>query len=494
MIHCVSHPIQHHSLDKTLNTNHRLKWTLAHMLPCLVITLSLVQQSDLSAMNHNLYTAWNDGCSRPASKDMVFYSHESDNLLFDTVSEIKIICQATVRGVSLKWTISRNMLHTPFAEGVAEALPGNRFVIKIDTGKLHPGFYDLHVTLDSGMAEPYKAICTFGYRCDEMAINATEPKDFVTFWDKAVASLKQIPLDAKHSEMQTFDKKAIEQYNTEHACLPADYDPKGHVFETVESCKVNFAGPDDGGRVYGYLAKPVGDGPFPAMLVLPGAGFNRRPRPLEHARHGYVALDIQVHGQDVDLEGKYPTVEGYNDKTNTDPFKHYYYNVHLRCVQAINYLCSRPDVDPSRIVIVGGSQGGRLGIVTAGIDHRVTAVVSCIANSPNIPHINWAKACNAKRIDGMSATGAPPLAGSDREVCEAYFDPMNYALHIQCPVLMNAGLIDPVSPPSSVFAVYNKLNPKIRKMIAIPGVGHDWSAAFDMQAWDWIKQVHTRNQ
>ena len=463
-------------------------------MPRFVIVLSLVLQSNLFAMNHNLYTAWNDGCSRPLTKDMVFYSHQSQNLLFDRVSEIVINAQATVRGVSLKWTLSRNMFQTSFTQGVGEAHPGNRFVIRIDTSKLVPGFYDIHVQLDSGMPEPYKAVCVFGYRADEMAIAQTQPKDFVTFWEKAVANLKEIPLDAKHGKMETFDNKAIAQYNLEHACLPADYDPSGHVVETVESCKVNFAGPDTGGRVYGYLAKPVSKGRFPAMLILPGAGFNRRSRPLEHARHGYVALDIQVHGQDVDSEGKYPTQPGYGDKSITDPMQHYYYNVHLRCVQAINYLCSRPDVDPTQIVLVGGSQGGRLGIVTAGIDHRVTAVVSCIANSPNMPYINWVKASNAKRDNGMSVTGDPPMAGSDRETCEAYIDPMNYAPHIQCPVLMNAGLIDPVSPPSSVFGVYNQLDAKIRKMVAIPGVGHDWSAAFDIQAWQWLKQFHTKTK
>lgn len=460
------------------------------MMQIFVILLLLTLQSNLFAMNHNLDTAWKDGCSRPLSKDIVFYSHQSENLLFDAVPEIVINCQATVRSVSLKWTLSRNMFQTPFAQGVAQAFAGNRFVVRIDTSKLIAGFYDLHVQLDSGMPEPYKAVCVFGYRVSEMAIAQTQPKDFVSFWDNAVASLKQIPLDAKLGQMETFDKQAIEQYNLEHACLPADYDPTGHVVETVESCKVNFAGPDEGGRVYGYLAKPMGDGPFPAMLILPGAGLNRRPRPLEHARHGYLALDIQVHGQDVDLEGKYPNPPGYGDKTVTDPRQHYYYNVHLRCVQAINYLCSRPDVDPTRIILVGGSQGGRLGIVTAGIDHRVAAVVSCIANSPNMPHINWAKDCNRKHVDGMTVTGAPPLTGSDIEKCEAYIDPMNYAPSIQCPVLMNVGLIDPVSPPSSVFGVYNRLDPKLRQIIAIPGVGHDWSAAFDIQAWQWLKEVN----
>jgi cephalosporin-C deacetylase-like acetyl esterase len=445
-------------------------------------------------MNHNLDTAWNDGCSKPLTQDMVFYSRQSENMLFEAIPTIEIHCQATLRSLSLKWTLCRNKFTTPFTQGMVEAKPGNLFVIRLETTKLLPGFYDLHVELDTGMPKLYKAVCVFGYRVSEMQLAKTDPVDFVSFWEKAVASLSKIPLDSQAGPMETFDAKAIGQYNLEHACLPADYDPMGHVVETVESCKVNFAGPD-GGRVYGYLSKPLGDGPFPIMLVLPGAGFNRRPRPLEHARHGFLAMDIQVHGQDVDLEGKYPVPPGYHQQGNiTSPQEHYYYNVHLRCVQAINYLCSRPDADPSRIVLVGGSQGGRLGIVVAGIDHRVSAVVSCIANSPNMPYLQWFKVCNDKHDDGMSVVGAPPLTGDDMQRCSAYIDPMNYAPHIQCPVLMNVGLIDPVSPPVSVFSVYQRLNPKLRELVVIPNTAHDWSAAFDIYAWKWVSQQLKANK
>jgi hypothetical protein len=58
------------------------------------------------------------------------------------------------------------------------------------------------------------------------------------------------------------------------------------------------------------LAKPKVVGLFPGMLVFPGAGFASRSIPLEHARHGYLELDIQVHGQEVNLK-KYEHIRGY---------------------------------------------------------------------------------------------------------------------------------------------------------------------------------------
>ncbi len=454
-----------------------------------------------NAMNLNLACPYGDLCSPPQTPYLSFHSPQSDNMLFTSGQQIGIVCQAGLRSVGLNWTLHRNMVDTPFRQGAAEPLPANRFVIRIDTEGLHPGFYDLRVELDSGLENsekdrlqkrPAHGVCTFGWRVEEMAIAETRPADFKTFWEEAKTKLAQIPLDANEGPLQVFGPKEINDYNLTGACLPPDYDPAGHRCETVESGKVDFAGPD-GGRIYAWLAKPQGKGPFPAMLVLPGAGFAARPQPLEHARHGYVALDIQIHGQDVNLK-EYPKLPGYYDNAAYEPASaYYYYNVHLRCLQAVNYLLSRPDVDASRIVVVGGSQGGRLGVVVAGLDPRIKAVVSCIANSPNQPHLAWVSSCNAAKVDGMDMAAAPPMPDTPEAQCFAYYDPMNYAPDIQCPVLMNAGLIDPVSPPFSVWAVYNRLGTTAKEIVALDGHGHDWSAEFDRRAWQWLQRVLKNN-
>ena len=69
-----------------------------------------------------------------------------------------------------------------------------------------------------------------------------------------------------------------------------------------------------------------------------------------------------------------------------------------------------------------------------------------------------------------------------------YYDAMNFAPGIKCPVLMNAGLIDPVSNATGVFSIYNRLGTSDKTMIPLPGLGHDWSAEFDRRAWRWLDQ------
>jgi cephalosporin-C deacetylase-like acetyl esterase len=448
-------------------------------------------------MTMNVAAPWGDQCSGPQTPDLAFYSVQARDLLFEKQPTIEIICQAGLRSVNMQWTLARNTFVKPFMQGEAEAWPANRFHMVIPTDKLHPGFYDLRVKLDVGEPQPVEGICTFGYQVEKMGIRPYRPADFEEFWARAKATLTGLPLQPVEEPLQVFDRDQIDAYNVSSAALPPDYDPTGHKCEAVQSGKVSFAGPD-GGRVYGWLAKPVGNGPFPAMLVLPGAGVGPRPRPLEHARHGYVALDLQIHGLDVDLK-QYPQMPGYNDNTGFDPpTSYYFYKVYLRVMQAVTYLASRPDVDPHRIVVVGGSQGGYLSVIAAGLDHRIAAAVPCITAWATEPYRVWAQDCNAQElplgvpatrqtaVDGMDLAGPPPLPDLPPYRCYGYYDPLSFAPDITCPVLMNGGLIDPISPPEQVFAVYQAVGSKDKQIVPLPGHAHDWSAEFDRRAWRWL--------
>jgi hypothetical protein len=57
------------------------------------------------------------------------------------------------------------------------------------------------------------------------------------------------------------------------------------------------------------------------------------------------------------------------------------------------------------------------------------------------------------------------------------------------PSLFNAGLIDPIAPSYGVFAVFNRWAGKDKTMVALDGLGHDWSAEFDRHAWKWLDGV-----
>ena len=133
-------------------------------------------------------------------------------------------------------------------------------------------------------------------------------------------------------------------------------------------------------------------------------------------------------------------------------------------------------------------------------NHEKNAAVCSIANYGNRPYLSWVWRCNASKkedvnsdpafaADGMGLAAAPPVADDATSRREAYYDPMNFAPDVRCAVLMSAGLIDPVSPPVCVFAIYHRLGTAKKTMVPLDGLGHDWSAEFDRHAWRWLDGV-----
>src|SRR5580693_7614853 len=108
---------------------------------------------------------------------------------------------------------------------------------------------------------------------------------------------------------------------------------------------VSFASAGQGDPIQGYLARPGGAGPFPAVVLLPtclGLPAERASIGARIAAWGYVALfvdDFATRGLKetcaVDFKPALPDAKG-----------------------AFTYLASLPYVDPARIAAVGFSQGG----------------------------------------------------------------------------------------------------------------------------------------
>lgn len=479
-------------------------------------------------MNHNLLGPWTNPprCSPPQTPLFAFFNRQNTDFMFhDGGDKVEIWCQTAVRSPALSWSLHHNQLVKPFRTGEAEALPGNLFRLEIPAADLKPGFYDVRVKIEgigfdqlelfhdakTGEAQktPPTGVCTFGWRPDEMPVvdaDAYRPADFDDFWAEAMAEYRTIPLDLRiEDEPKIFKGEEIDRYNMESAVMPPNFDPEGAKFHEVVSCKVSFAGPD-GGRVYAWMARPAAEGKYPALIVYPGAGTGGRPRPLDHARHGYVALDVQVHGLDVECDdsAQFPWYNAPEDSYSAEiasPKDLVWFDLYRRALRTVDAVAALPCVDADRIAVCGGSQGGRLSIVVAALDGRVKAAIPCIANSPNMPHLYWTKKCNGEKTwwakapvadppaaptDGTESYGEFAPAATPQRKALAYLDPINFAPRAKCPAYFNGGLVDPVSPPYSTYAAYLRWGGKDKTFTAVPNHGHDWWPAFDRAVYRWL--------
>ncbi|MEW6751866.1 MAG: alpha/beta fold hydrolase [Candidatus Latescibacterota bacterium] len=87
----------------------------------------------------------------------------------------------------------------------------------------------------------------------------------------------------------------------------------------------------------------------------------------------------------------------------------------VQCVtdqrRGLDYLCSRPEVDTTRVALLGGSMGGYFGTLVAGLETRFAAVV-------------------------LTVTGAWPLEVSTDDPVGRFAHTLNFAPRISAPVLM----------------------------------------------------------
>ncbi|MEI8139374.1 MAG: acetylxylan esterase [bacterium] len=95
---------------------------------------------------------------------------------------------------------------------------------------------------------------------------------------------------------------------------------------------------------------------------------------------------------------------------------------------------------------------------------------------------------NAKHSDGRTGITKDWVEDDKAPRVDSYFDVLNFAAKVSCPVLMCAGLTDTVSSPTSVYAVYQTVRGQ-KEIMTCPNIGHAWSPAFDRYAWNWLARI-----
>jgi cephalosporin-C deacetylase len=155
----------------------------------------------------------------------------------------------------------------------------------------------------------------------------------------------------------------------------------------------------------------------------------------------------------------------------TDRNTYGYKGFYVDAWRVIDFLLERPEVDPTRIGVRGSSQGGALTLLAAAMK----PVAAAAAGAPYLSGV----------VDAIQLTNSQPYQeindylrfypGSQAAVTEtwSYYDCINFAGKITCPIIVNIGLNDDVCPPETGYAVFNAIGSTEKRLYAYPGHGHD---------------------
>jgi len=283
------------------------------------------------------------------------------------------------------------------------------------------------------------------------------PDDFDSYWEQAVAG------------MQALDPQ-IE-------LTPADFQaPFADCFQMY------FTGAG-GARIHAQLLRPRdAPAPHPAVVMFHGYSMNAGDwsDKLGYVAMGYTVAALDCRGQG-GLSEDNESVEGWTLKGHivrglTDaPEKLLYRQIFLDAAQLAGIVMKMPDVDEGRVGATGGSQGGALTLACAALEPRIKLA------APIYPFL-----CDYQRFWELDLDTAAyselkdyfrrfdPRHERENELFTklGYIDVQYLAPRIKGEVLMAAGLMDKICPPSTQFAAYNKIEAK--KSLAIyPDFGHE---------------------
>jgi uncharacterized protein len=151
--------------------------------------------------------------------------------------------------------------------------------------------------------------------------------------------------------------------------------------------RLTFIKPN-GHRFAGLLIRPTPAGVYPCVLLLHALSSDKETmirlfgRPLAERGIAALALDAHLHG-----ERKPPSSRPLGPLEYLDMARESI----IEYRQALDCLGTRPDIDSTRIGLLGYSLGAMMGTILAGVDERVQACVFMVggdmvqASLPSVP-------------------------------------------------------------------------------------------------------------
>lgn len=238
-----------------------------------------------------------------------------------------------------------------------------------------------------------------------------------------------------------------------------------------------------GARIYAKYLRPRDGGKHPAMLLFHGYSQHSGEwmEKLAWVQEGFCCAALDCRGQGGRSEdlggGRGTTLRGHivRGLDDPDPDRLLFRQIFLDTVQLARVIMALPEVDPARVGCHGGSQGGGLALACAALEPRIWRT------APVFPFL-----CDYQRVWEMDLAKDAyeelryffrmfdPRHEREQEIFTrlGYIDCQHLAPRITADVLMITGLMDPICPPSTQFAAYNKIRAP-KQMIVLPDYGHE---------------------
>jgi cephalosporin-C deacetylase len=284
-----------------------------------------------------------------------------------------------------------------------------------------------------------------------------KPSDFDEYWDKALKEIERIDpkLELKKSDFSVSFAECYDLY---------------------------FTGVG-GARIHCKYLKPKNiKSRHPAVLMFHGYTMNSGDwsGKLNYVAAGFSVFAMDCRGQgglSEDVGGvKGTTFHGHIIRGLDDsPEKLLFRQVFLDTALLAKIVMNLDEIDENRVAATGWSQGGGLTIACASLEpkiKKIAAVYPFLADYQRVWEMDLA--VNAYEEIKTYFRLFDPQHKREKEIFTklGYIDIQHLAVRIKAETLMAVGLMDTICPPSTQFAVFNKITSK-KHLILYPDFGHE---------------------
>jgi cephalosporin-C deacetylase len=332
--------------------------------------------------------------------------------------------------------------------------------ISIKIPGLEPGFYNATAKLDGEGISKMTAF-SFGVNPEKIVSPTDKQPDFQNYWDRARRELAAVDPQFKVTKADSLCTSSRNVYLVEMRSL-------GNIL------------------VRGWYAVPVKPGKYPAILHVQGYSSTMGP-PNTNDGDDFISFALNIRGHGNSRDDINPGFPGFLQFFVDDKELYIYRGAYMDCLRAMDFLFSRSEVDTTKVVVEGGSQGGALSYATAALDNkRVKLCVPAVPFLSDFRHYFLVASWPGNEF--VDYVAKKPQIGWEKVYNTlSYIDIKNLAGWIKAPVLMSVGLVDVTCPPHINFAAYNQLTvPKEYKVF--PFSGHGLPSEYDAFKMNWIRK------
>jgi len=226
--------------------------------------------------------------------------------------------------------------------------------------------------------------------------------------------------------------------------------------------------PEGPNRIFCHYARPENpDTPVPAILILTGG--------TEDHRLALWAAQLLECGV-VDVEWRCLTAPNRSKWAGAvdqsvwaaapDITDNFAYHMVTGIRRVIDFLCTQPAIDPSRIACGGGSMGGFYSLLVAGVDHRVRCVADTYAAGVGTRS-------SMKSAFAISLT--QHFSPDERKRWMDTYDPATYAPRTEASVFMFLGANDFFFWLGDAVQYYETL-PGEKRLLIVPNYNHNFGS------------------